>query len=123
MGPRLSGHILPGMVAEGVGTFFLVWAVVGVAANPRAAKDWAALAIGGALGGVVMVFGPLTGASVNPARAFGPALVGRDFDGAGKFLLVYVLAPVIGGLVAALLYDRVLSAPGATGEKPLEPVG
>jgi glycerol uptake facilitator-like aquaporin len=47
---RLEGEIFPGMVAEALGTFFLVWAVVGVAVNPRAARDWAALAIGGALG-------------------------------------------------------------------------
>ncbi|HEY1359835.1 MAG TPA: aquaporin [Thermoleophilaceae bacterium] len=123
VGARLDGHIFPGMVAEALGTFFLVWAVVGVAANPRAFKDWAALAIGGALGAGVMIIGPLTGAALNPARAFGPALVGHQFDGGGKFLLVYVLGPIIGGLVAALLYERVLTAPGATGEKPMEPVG
>jgi glycerol uptake facilitator-like aquaporin len=70
-----------------------------------------------------MIIGPLTGAALNPARAFGPALVGHQFDGGGKFLLVYVLGPIIGGLVAALLYERVLTAPGATGEKPMEPVG
>jgi MIP family channel proteins len=120
---RLAGKTGLGMLAEGLGTFILVWAVVGVAVNPRAAKDWAALAIGGALGLAVMVIGPLTGAGLNPARAFGPALVAHDFGGAGKFILVYVLAPVIGGVLAALLYDRVLTAPGATGEKPMEPVG
>jgi MIP family channel proteins len=123
VGSRLEGQIFPGMVAEAVGTFFLVWAVVGVAANPRAAKDWAALAIGGALGAGVMVMGPLTGAGFNPARSFGPALVGHKFGGFDDFVLVYVVAPVIGGLFAALLYANVLSAPGATGEKPLEPVG
>jgi MIP family channel proteins len=123
VGPRLDGHIFPGMCAEALGTFFLMWAVVGVAANPRAFKEWAALAIGGALGAGVMIMGPLTGASFNPARAFGPALVGHEFDGGGKFLLVYVLAPIIGASVAAILYSRVLTAPGATGEKPMEPVG
>lgn len=123
VGPRLDGAVFPGMVAESIGTFFLMWAVVGVAANPRAAKDWAALSIGGALGAAVMVLGPLTGAGFNPARSFGPALVGHEFNGSGDFLLVYVLAPIIGALVAALLYERVLTAPGATGEKPMEPVG
>ena len=123
VGPRLDGSIFPGMVAEAVGTFFLVWAVVGVAANPRAAKDWAALSIGGALGAGVMIIGPLTGAGFNPARAFGPALVAHEWGGADDFILVYVLAPIIGALIAALLYARVLTAPGATGEKPMEPVG
>jgi glycerol uptake facilitator protein len=120
---RLDGSIFPGMVAEAVGTFFLVWAVVGVAANPRAAKDWAALSIGGALGAAVMVVGPLTGAAVNPARAFGPALVAHEFGGFDDFVLVYVIAPVIGALIAALLYARVLTAPGATGDREMEPVG
>ena len=40
---RLDGAILPGMVVEGLGTFFLVWVIFGVAVNPRAAKEWAAL--------------------------------------------------------------------------------
>ncbi|MFL5867469.1 MAG: MIP/aquaporin family protein [Thermoleophilaceae bacterium] len=120
---RLGDKTGLGMLAEGLGTFILVWAVVGVAVSPRAAKDWAALAIGGALGLAVMVVGPLTGAGLNPARAFGPALVANAFNGAGKFILVFVVAPVIGGVLAALLYDRVLLAPGATGEKPMEPVG
>ncbi len=123
MGPRLDGKILLGMLAEAIGTFILMFVIMGVAANPRAAKDWAALAIGGALGAAVMVIGPLTGAGLNPARAFGPALVAREFDGVGKFLLVYMLAPILGALVAALLYFNVFTAPGATGEKPMEPVG
>jgi len=123
VGPRLDGHIFGGMVAESIGTFFLMWAVVGVAANPRAAKDWAALSIGGALGAAVMVLGPLTGAGFNPARSFGPALVAHEFNGFDDFTLVYVVAPIIGALLAALLYAYVLTTPGATGEKPMEPVG
>jgi MIP family channel proteins len=119
----LNGNILPGMVVEALGTFFLVWAIIGVAVNPGAAKDWAALAIGGALGMAVMVFGPLTGASLNPARAFGPALVGHAFDGAGKFLLVYVVAPIVGALVAAVLYGVLLETPGKRGVGGAEPVG
>ena len=46
--------------------------IVGVAVNPRATKEWAALAIGAALGMLVMVLAPLTGAGFNPARSFGP---------------------------------------------------
>ena len=62
---------------EALGTFFLLWAIIGVAVNPRATKDWAALAIGAALGMGVMVFAPLTGAGFNPARAFGPGRLGQ----------------------------------------------
>jgi MIP family channel proteins len=120
---RLNGDILPGMVVEGLGTFFLVWVVVGVAVNPRATKEWAALAIGAALGMAVMVFAPLTGAGLNPARAFGPAIVSGAWDGADNFILVYTLAPVIGALVAGILYLNLVIAPGKKGVGGIEPVG
>jgi glycerol uptake facilitator protein len=111
------------MVVEALGTFFLLWAIIGVAVNPRATKDWAAFAIGGALGMAVMVFAPLTGAGFNPARAFGPALVSGEWGGADTFLLVYVVAPVIGALVAVFLYLQILAEPGAKGVGGAEPVG
>lgn len=119
----LQGRILPGMVAEGIGTFFLVWVIVGVGVNPRAAKDWAAFAIGATLGMLVMVIGPLTGAGFNPARSFGPALASGEFGGADTFLLVYTLAPTVGGLLAALVYFHLFIAPGRKGPGGLEPVG
>jgi glycerol uptake facilitator protein len=123
VGDRLGGKIGLGMLGEFIGTFFLVWAIVGVAVNPSAARDWAALAIGGALGLAVLVLGPLTGASLNPARAFGPALVSGEFGPTGDFLLVYVLAPALGAMAAALLYFYVLMVPGAKGPGAMEPVG
>lgn len=103
---RLDGEILPGAVVEALGTFFLVLVIVGVAVNPRGAKEWAGLTIGATLGLLALVFAPLTGASFNPARAFGPAIVSgsQGFDGAGHFLLVYVLAPVLAAVAAALFY-------------------
>jgi len=119
---RLGGTFA-GMVVEAVGTFFLVWAIVGVAVNPAGLKDWAGLSIGTTLGFVVMIFGPLTGAGVNPARALGPAVVGHAFDGVGKFLLVYCLAPAIGAIVAAVLYTYVFTSPGKKGVAGMEPVG
>jgi glycerol uptake facilitator protein len=120
---RLEGAIFPGMVVEALGTFFLVWVIVGVAVNPRATKEWAALAIGAALGMLVMVLGPLTGGSFNPARSFGPAIVSGEFGGAGDFLLVYVVAPVIGALLAGFLYFNLVIAPGKKGVGGVEPVG
>jgi len=120
---RLDGQIFPGLVAEAIGTFFLVWAIVGVAVNPRATKEWAALAIGGALGMAVMVIGPLTGAGFNPARSFGPALVAKEFNGVDTFLLVYVAGPLVGALAAAFLYFQVLIAPGKKGIEGMHPVG
>jgi MIP family channel proteins len=120
---RLDGAIFPGMVVEAIGTFFLVWVIVGVAVNPRATKEWAALAIGAALGMAVMVLAPLTGAGLNPARSFGPAIVSGEWGGAGKWLLAYVLAPGIGGLLAAASYFWLFIQPGKKGVTGMEPVG
>jgi glycerol uptake facilitator protein len=120
---RLSGSTFLGALCEGLGTFFLVWAIVGVAVSPRGLKDWAGLAIGTTLAFLVMIFGPLTGAGLNPARSFGPALVANAFDGAGKFLVVYVAGPLIGGVVAVLLYTYVFTTPGKKGVRGMEPVG
>ena len=120
---RLNEAILPGMVVEGIGTFFLVWVIVGVAVNPRATKEWAALAIGATLGMLVMVLAPLTGAGFNPARSLGPAIVSGEFNGAGDFVLVYVVAPVIGGVLGAVAYHYLVIAPGQKGLGGAEPVG
>jgi MIP family channel proteins len=120
---RLDQAIFPGMVVEALGTFFLVWVIIGVAVNPRATKEWAALAIGAALGMLVMVFAPLTGAGFNPARSFGPAIVSGEFNGGGDFLLVYVLAPIVGALVAGFVYFNLFMAPGKKGVGGAEPVG
>jgi glycerol uptake facilitator len=117
-------HSIPlGMLVEGIGAFFLVWAIVGVAVNPQAFREWAGLVIGATLGLAVMVAGSLTGAGFNPARAFGPDLVAGAFDGGGRFLLVYVVAPVIGGVLAAFAYMRMFILPGKKGPLGMGPVG
>jgi len=121
---RLSEAVLAGMVVELLGAFFLVWAIVGVAVNPSGLKDWSGLVIGGTLGLLVMVLGPLSGGSFNPVRAFGPALVSGNFGaGGGEFVLVYVLAPALGAVIAAILYSYVLMLPGKKGVGGAEPVG
>lgn len=120
---RIDGSNLLGMLAEGIGTFILVFAIIGVAVNPRGLKDWAGFAIGASLGLAVMVLAPLTGAGLNPARAFGPALVSGEFGGADTFLLVYVLAPVIGALLAVATYVGIYEEPGKKGPEGMAPVG
>ena len=117
------GTTLGGMSAEAIGTFFLVWAVVGVAVNPAGLKDWSGFAIGATLGFAVMIIGPLTGGAFNPARAFGPAIVGHHFGDAGKWLLVYVLSPGVGALLAAAGYFWLFIQPGKKGVTGMEPVG
>jgi MIP family channel proteins len=96
----ILGGDFQGFIAELMGAFFLVWAVVAVAVNPRAARDWSGLVIGGTLGLAVMIIGPLTGAALNPARWFGPALVSGEWNTP----LLYIFAPLVGGVLAALTY-------------------
>jgi glycerol uptake facilitator len=98
----LLGSTFGGLIAEALGAFFLVWAVVAVAVNPRATRDWAGLVIGGTLGFAVMTIGPLTGGSFNPARWFGPALLDGNVIKADWWL--YILGPIAGGVLAALAY-------------------
>jgi MIP family channel proteins len=120
---RLDGKVGLGMLAEFIGTFTLLFVIMGAALDPRVDRAVGPLAIGGALGMAVMVIGPLTGAGLNPARAFGPALVSGEFGGAGDFLLAYVLAPILGALAAAFMYFNLFIAPGAKGPEGMEPVG
>ena len=107
--PLLGGDF-SGMVVEGIGTFLLVLAVCAVAFNPRVRNEWAPLAIGLTLGFVVIILGPLTGAAVNPARWFGPALIGEEFGGVWP----YLVGPIVGAALAAVVYRFVI----ATGEEP-----
>ena len=102
--PLLAGNFA-GAVVEGIGTFLLVLAVCAVAFNPRARKEWAPLAIGLTLGLDVMIFGPLTGSAVNPARWFGPALIGAEWGGVWP----YLVGPLVGAVVAAALYRFVIA--------------
>ena len=73
----LLGTTAAGLVAEGIGTFVLVWTIVAVAVNPRATRDWAGLAIGGALGLQVMIIGPLTGRQRQPRALVRPGAGGH----------------------------------------------
>jgi MIP family channel proteins len=91
-----------GLVVEMVLTFFLVWAVFATAVDPRGAfKSIAGLAIGLTITIDVFMGGPLTGAAMNPARAFGPELA-NNFWAQGW---IYWVGPAIGALVAAHAYD------------------
>ena len=91
-----------GLVIEAVLTFFLVWVVFATAADPRGTfKSIAGLAIGLTITFDILVGGPLTGAAMNPARAFGPQLVQNVWtDG-----WIYYVAPLAGGALAALAYE------------------
>ncbi|HET6836857.1 MAG TPA: aquaporin [Gemmatimonadales bacterium] len=88
---------------EAILTFFLMSAVYGTAISPDAPRV-AGFGIGLVLLFDILVGGPLTGAAMNPARAFGPALASREWVGH----LAYWIGPILGAVVAALLWEYVL---------------
>lgn len=95
--------ITDGIILEAVLTFFLVSAVFGTAVSPDAPK------VGGFGIGMVLLFdilvgGTMTGSAANPARAFGPALI----SGTWYAQPVWWVGPIVGGVLAALLWDKVL---------------
>jgi aquaporin TIP len=99
-----AAHINDGkaLVVELILTFFLVWAVWATAVDARGAfKSIAGLAIGLTITIDVLMGGPLTGAAMNPARAFGPELLANSWADAW----IYWVGPILGGLIAALAYD------------------
>ena len=85
---------------EFIATFFLVLVVFGTAVDPKAPRI-GGLAIGLVLAADILAIGPLTGASVNPARSFGPAVASGYFEAQ----VIFWAAPIAGGIVAALLYE------------------
>ena len=91
------------ILVEALLTFLLVSAVFGTCVNPEAPKV-GGFGVGLVLLVDVLVGGPLTGAAVNPARAFGPALVSGQWVGH----IVYWIGPIVGALLAALLWEYVL---------------
>jgi aquaporin Z len=90
-----------GFLLEFVMTFFLVTAVWGTAVDPRAPKV-GGFAIGLAVLMGILMAGPITGAAINPARAFGAALVAGAWDNAW----VWWVGPLAGGAIGALAYSR-----------------
>jgi len=95
----LGGAIL----LEAMMTFFLMSAVMGTIINPKAPKH-GGLWVGLAVVAMILVGGPLTGAVMNPTRAFGPAIVSGIWTGQ----LAFWIGPILGAIVAAQLWDRVL---------------
>jgi glycerol uptake facilitator-like aquaporin len=82
-----------------------VFVVMAVATDQRAPAAIAPIAVGFALAVGVFIAGPVTGGAVNPVRALGPMIVAGDLT---SFWL-YILGPIIGGVLAALLYDRTMA--------------
>jgi aquaporin NIP len=88
---------------EAVLSFFLMFVIMAVATDARAVGEAAAIAIGGTVGLDAMFGGPITGASMNPARSLGPAIAAGDFTS----IWVYLAAPIAGAAAAAIAYQVV----------------
>ena len=121
-GARSRANLAATYPAQGVGdlqafvveiliTFILVFVVISVATDERAPAAIAPIAVGFALAVGVFIAGPVTGGAVNPARALGPMVVALDFTSAW----LYIVGPIIGGVLAALLYDRLMAQTEAPG--------
>lgn len=108
-----------GFLCEALGTFLFFTVIFGAAVDGRTAGNVAGLAIGLSLTSLITVFGPLTGASFNPARFFGPALASGHWDS----VWIYILAPIVGGTAAGLLQTQLFikqqpAKPQASSYKP-----
>jgi MIP family channel proteins len=114
----LLGGNFQGAIVEAIGTFCLVLVILAAVYSKKSFKEWAPLAIGTTLGFIVMVGGPLTGGSFNPARWFGPALVGTEWGGVWP----YLAGPIVGSLLAAAVYRFVLEPGGLPPTEPPEHV-
>jgi MIP family channel proteins len=101
--PAAGVSALQAVLLEAVLTFFLVTAVYGSAVAGRNGNA-AGVAIGFVLAMDILMGGSLTGASMNPARTFGPALAMGDFQS----FWIYIVGPLAGGAVAALIYDNLI---------------
>jgi aquaporin NIP len=100
------------LVYEAVLTAFLMFVIMAVATDTRAVGAGAAIAIGGTVGLDALFGGPVTGASMNPARSFGPALMSGQLGD----LWIYFVGPLLGAAAGALAYQLV------RGEHPVAPL-
>ncbi len=97
------------ILVEVIATFVLMLVIMGVAVDERAPPGFAGLIIGLTVAGMITMAGNISGASLNPARTFGPYVM--DFLSGGPnlwiFFPIYIIGPVIGAIGAAVFYDRI----------------
>jgi MIP family channel proteins len=114
----ILGGNFDGMIVEALGTFCLVLVILAAVYSRKSFKEWAPLAIGTTLGFLVMVGGPLTGGSFNPARWFGPALVANEWGDVWP----YLVGPILGALLATAVFRFVLERAALPPTEPAEPM-
>ncbi|HEY8868081.1 MAG TPA: MIP/aquaporin family protein [Candidatus Limnocylindrales bacterium] len=110
VGVNANAGLGVGVLAEVIGTAILVFTVFGAAVDGRAPAGFAGVVIGFIVYGIIILVGPITGAALNPARQVGPVIL-EAIIGFGKAsdriaqLWVYIVGPIVGGLVGAGLYQ------------------
>ena len=104
-----SGTQAQSFLWELVLTFFLMFVIMSVATDTRAVGEAAAIAVGGTVLFDAMFGGPISGASMNPARSIGPAFVSGDLHA----LWLYIVAPIAGASLAAVTYQFIRGEPRA----------
>jgi MIP family channel proteins len=112
--PAGSGGAGQSFWLEGLLTFFLMFVIMAVATDTRAVGQAAALAIGATVGLEALFAGPISGASMNPARSLGPALAGWTWTAQW----VYLTAPFLGAMAAALVYRWLRTASSGSAARP-----
>jgi aquaporin Z len=121
--PTVSGGASTGqaVLIEAVLTFFLVWVIFATAIDPEGAfGKIAGLAIGLTITVDIFMGGPFTGGAMNPARWFGPAIVGGFWSN----WWIWLIGPIAGGIIAASLYDTMILRPrGSSGPAEEAPHG
>jgi len=97
------------VLAEAIGTFVLMLVIMGVAVDKRAPPGFAGLVIGLTVGGMITTTGNIAGASLNPARTFGPYLLDSLLGGPDlwAYFPIYIIGPILGAVVAAFFYDYI----------------
>ncbi len=108
LGNNLPGSAFgdaPALVAEVIATAILVFTIFAVT-DKDADKSWAGVVLGLVLAALIWIFGPISGASLNPARTWGPTLASAAFSLTPfATLWIYIIGPVLGGLLGGFLYD------------------
>jgi aquaporin-4 len=99
----INNSVTSGFAIEAILTFFLVLVIFMTAVHKKASPGWHGFTIGGMVFLIHLVAVPLTGASVNPARTFGPALI----SGFWEFHWLYWAAPILGGIIAGVLMNYI----------------
>ena len=94
-------------ILETILTFILMLVILGSGLDRRAYNGFAGLAVGLTVGLEAAFMGPITGASMNPARSLGPALI----SGVWQYHWLYWLAPILGAQLAVLVYQQIYSDP------------